>query len=297
MVALPSHKGWVVRRLQGALARWGHDPHAFDPDVAKRTVRALSLLFGERRYFRLDARGFEHVPSSTALFVSNHSGGTTVLDAWGLLISWYLHFGYDRPLHPTAHELVLSTEATGRFFARRGVLQASPEVALAALTEHRRDVLVMPGGDRDAWRPYKDRYRVTFAGRTGYARLALKAGVPIVPIAHAGAHETLFVLSDGARLAEALHLKRIARSSIWAFHLSLPWGLALGPLPHVPLPVTLRYRVGAPIELRRTRRGEPGEDEVRALDERVRVAMQGLLDGLAAEKAQERRYAGRKRKP
>ena len=43
----------------------------------------------------------------------------------------------------------------------------------------------MPGGDRDTWRPYSKRYDVCFAGRKGYARLAIKAGVPIVPIANA----------------------------------------------------------------------------------------------------------------
>ncbi len=142
--------------------------------------------------------------------------------------------------------------------------------------------MVMPGGDMDTWRPYSERWRVRFGGRTGYARLALEARVPIVPLAHAGAHETLIVLTDGRRLAQALRLPEIARASIWPIHLSLPWGLAVGPWPHIPTPARFRYRLGAPVpppaELGPGE--EPSEDLVRAYDARVQAAVQGLLDEL-----------------
>lgn len=277
----PTQKGWLVRQLVPPSA-WGANPAEYDPVLTERTISRAGVLFGRRRWFRLESKGFENVPRAPALLVSNHSGGTVVLDAWGLMIAWYRTFGMGRPLHPTTHELVLSTETTGRFFAQRGVLHADPEVALSALTEHRHDVLVMPGGDQDAWRPFKDRYRVQFAGHVGYARLALKAGVPIVPVAHAGAHHSLLVISDGRRIAKALHVDVLARAKIWPIHLSLPWGLTFGPLPHLPLPVKLRYRAGEPIEARK--RKNPADREVKALDEKVRTVMQGLLDRLAQER-------------
>jgi 1-acyl-sn-glycerol-3-phosphate acyltransferase len=118
----------------------------------------------------------------------------------------------------------------------------------------------------------------------GYARLALEARVPIVPLAHSGAHETLIVLTDGRRLAQALHLPELVRASIWPVHLSLPWGLAVGPWPHIPTPALFRYRLGPailpPAELGP---GEsPGEDLVREHDARVQAAVQGLLDELKA---------------
>jgi 1-acyl-sn-glycerol-3-phosphate acyltransferase len=245
-------------------------------------MRYLGLLFGQRRYFRLDVRGLETIPPSPVLMVGNHSGGTMVVDAWGLFVAWHRHFGSQRPLLSLTHELVLATETTGRFFGRLGVLYASPEIALHALREHCRDVLVMPGGDLDTWRPFRERYRVRFSGRVGYARLALKAGVPIVPVAHAGAHHTLLVLTDGQRLAKALHMRAIARASVWPISLALPWGLAFGPLPHLPLPVTLRYRVGRPIVPRPPAGAEPTDEEVHALDLTVRTALQQELDKLAA---------------
>lgn len=260
---------------------WGTDPGVFDADATAKTVARLGKLFGPGRWFRLDARGFEDVPRAPAMFVSNHSGGTTIPDAWGFGVAWYRHFGSTRPLHPLAHELVLGTDATGRYFARRGILRASMQTARDAMARFGRDVLVMPGGERDTWRPWSRRYQVEFAGRTGYARLALELGVPIVPVANAGAHDTLFVLTDGRRIAHALGLHRLVRADIFPIHLSLPWGLAIGPWPHLPLPVTLRYRIGTAIVPPPIAGASPTDAEVAALDARVRAAVQVLLDALA----------------
>lgn len=255
---------------------WGAAPLDYDPAAVAETLRRAGRLFGRRRYFGLEARGLGQVPPSPVLLVSNHSGGTSIPDVWGLLAVWYRHFGVERPLHVLAHEIILGTAATARYFGRRGVLAAEPEIARAVLTEHRRDLLLMPGGDLDTWRPHRDRYRVCFGGRLGYARLALEAGVPIVPVAGAGAHDTLYVLSRGERLAKAMGLHAIARAQVWPVHLSLPWGLAVGPWPHLPLPVRLRYRFGAALA--------PGPTETaEALDRRVRAAVQTLLDQLEAE--------------
>jgi len=272
---------WLHRRQPVA---WGTDPGEYRPDDVRRTLPYIKRLFGPGRYFGVDVQGWQHVPEAPAMLVSNHSGGTTIPDVWGFLGAWYQNFGVDRPIHPLAHEFILATQATGRFFARRGVMRAGRHIGRAVLSEWRRDLMVMPGGDVDTWRPYSKRYEVRFGGRTGYARLALEARVPIVPLAHAGAHETLIVLSDGRRLAHALRLPEIARASIWPVHLSLPWGLAVGPWPHIPTPARLRYRMG-PAILPPSGLGPgegPSEEMVLEHDEKVRGAVQGLLDELKA---------------
>jgi 1-acyl-sn-glycerol-3-phosphate acyltransferase len=270
---------WLHRRQQ---VTWGTDPGEYDPELVRRTLPSVKRLFGPGRYFGVDVQGWSHVPEAPAMIVSNHSGGTTIPDVWGFLVAWYQNFGVHRPIHPLAHEIILSTQVTGEFFARRGVLRGSRAVALAVLRSYRRDLMVMPGGDVDTWRPYTKRFEVRFGGRTGYARLALQAGVPIVPMAHAGAHSTLIVLSDGRRLAQALRLPELARASIWPIHLSLPWGLAIGPWPHIPTPVRLRYRIGAPIAPpeRVGPDEQPSEEAVIELDRRVKGAVQALLDEL-----------------
>jgi 1-acyl-sn-glycerol-3-phosphate acyltransferase len=254
---------------RGALLRWLHrragvpdgasDPGAYDPEYVAQVLRFAGKFFGPGRYFDLDARGIEHVPRKPVMVVSNHSGGTSIPDVWGFAYAWYARFGTERPIHPLAHEMILSTKTTARFFGRLGVLRAARGVAYDVLRAWGRDLLVMPGGDRDTWRPYRDRYKVQFGGRTGYALTAIRAGVPIVPVANAGAHSTLYVLTDGA-------------------------GLAIGPWPHLPIPARMRYRFGAPIAVPRVPDGaEPTDEMVQDVDATVRAAVQGLLDDLRAE--------------
>ena len=284
-----NEKSRVLKWLHGDNpVPWGTEPGAYRPELVAQTLEQLKgWLFGPRGYFSLDARGFENVPAAPVVLVSNHSGGTIIPDVWGFLFAWYSHFGVQRPLHPLAHEMVLGNRFTGPFFADRGIIRAEPALALETLTTFRQDVMVMPGGDLDAWRPWSMRYQVRFGGRQGYARIALKANVPIVPVANAGAHETLIVLTDGQWIALAFNLKTIARAHIWPIHLSLPWGLAIGPFPHIPIPARLRYRIGTPIEPPETvpPGKEPSPALIDAYDALVRAAVQNLLDELRETRA------------
>lgn len=259
----------------------GDAPAAFDSELVERVHRRVGRLFGTGRYFGLDVRGLENVPDRPSIIVSNHSGGTTIPDVWGFAIAWYRHFGTSRPLHILGHELIFATKPTARFFERIGVLRAAPKLAERVLREFKRDVLVLPGGDRDVWRPWSKRWELDFNGRTGYARLALETQAPIVPVAHAGAHETLMVLTSGEKIAKRLGLQRLARAEIFPIHLSLPWGIGIGPLPHLPLPARFRYVVGAPIVPFTTGTAEDGD--VEALDVMVRSTIQAQLDELKRE--------------
>ena len=290
---VPVLRGSILRWLNAHLAHRsvvgaGADPHGYDPVALAATLDRFRELGSWLPWFRRDARGFENVPRAPVLVVMNHSGGTSIPDVWGLILAWYAHFGTQRPLHPLAHEMVLGTPLTARYFERRGVLAADRRVAATALAAGH-DVLVLPGGDLEAWRPYRDRFRVDFGGRTGYAKLAAEAQVPIVPIAHVGAHETLVVLSRGRRLARALRLPELTRAEIFPIHLSLPWGLAIGPLPHIPWPGTLRYRVARPVPPGAPPSPNWSDAEkarhTAAIDIQVRIAIQTELDRLKAELA------------
>lgn len=282
-----AEKGSILRWLHPDGCDWGANIADYDESAVEHARRWMGLLFGERRYFRLDVRGWDRVPQEAAMIVSNHSGGTLIPDVWGLVYSWYTHFGTDRPLHPAAHDVVLGNRFTGPFFARRGVVRADKNVAQHVLDEWKQDLLVMPGGDLDTWRPFSKRYQVRFSGRTGYARLAIRAGVPIVPVANVGAHHTLIVLSDGRKLAELFRLPSLVRASIWPVHLSLPYGLAVGPWPHIPVPVRLRYRFAEPVrpeDVGAIPGQEPTEDQVIEMDRRVRAGMQAELNRLRDER-------------
>lgn len=273
---------------------WGADPARYEPGAVQRTLDAFRWMYGPGGYFDVQIAGWEHLPGRNALVVMNHSGGTSIPDVWGLGFAWCARHGLDRPLRPLAHDMVFSTPLTGPVFERMGVLRASRRNALAALTELGHDVLVLPGGDRETWRPWRERYTVSFGGRQGYVRTALAAGVPLVPVAHAGAHDTLLVLSRGERLARLLKLKELARAEVFPVHLSLPWGLALGPMPHWPLPGPLRYRICEPVPLPEgwVPGGTPSQALVDELDGEVQRRVQRGLEALRETRSPRRRWVG-----
>jgi len=60
----------------------------------------------------------------------------------------------------------------------------------------------------DAKRPFRDRYRVDFAKRTGFVRLARAARVKLVPLAICGSHAAYLSLPGAERLAKLVALDR-----------------------------------------------------------------------------------------
>ncbi len=274
------------QRLAGTEGTWGHDPGHFDGAFVQSTLEKTSKLFGPGRYFDVQVDGWEKIVEepSHALTISNHSGGLLTLDAWGWVTAWYNHLSLSRPMHMLAHEAVFSLPALAQRLARLGGLRADFEMGLQILRDEKRDLLLYPGGDVDTFRPYKDRYKVNFAGRKGYTRLALESGAPIRPIAHAGAHETLIVLSSGKRIAEKMGLPKLIRSQIFPIYLCFPWGLSIGPLPQLPPPTKLRYKIGDLIEMpRKTWREHPDDALIEKIDQQTRMQMQALLEQLQEE--------------
>ncbi|MCA9634933.1 MAG: hypothetical protein KC420_02755 [Myxococcales bacterium] len=131
-----------------------------------------------------------------------------------------------------------------------GIVPAARGTARAVLAAGHK-LLVFPGGDIENLRPFSQRHRVILGGRQGFARLALQEGVPIIPVVGAGNHETLFVISQGRRLAKAIGADRIARVHSLPLIFALPWGFLFGPmaaLPYLPLPSKVTVQIGHPIE-------------------------------------------------
>lgn len=263
---------------------WGDDPTDFDPEVVQAFAERISFLFEEGGLFPTTVEGWDRLPAPGCLLVANHCGGAIGLDVYGLGQAWVRRFGAERPAHILAHDLLFNNPRSGAFFARRGGLRASRENAQRILAEYKRDLLVYPGGDMDCWGLWRERYAVNFSGRLGYARVAALAQVPIVPIAHAGAHDSLIVLTQGRRLAKWSGFERLFRTGVFPVHLSMPYGIGVGPMPHLPAPSRLRYRIGQPVAPPVLRPGEePSEAALRELDARVQASLQAELDVLQAQ--------------
>src|SRR3954470_3167001 len=160
-------------------------------------------------WFRMEVEGWENIPKPPVLLVGIHSGAPFVWDAWTVGIHWWRRFGDTRILHGTAHDMLMATPLIGAYFRKMGVLPAAPDSMTAALAAGH-DVAVWPGGEVDSLRPWTKRDQAVLAGRKGFVRLAIRAGVPIVPISTVGGPDAMPVLATGKRLARVMQLDKIA---------------------------------------------------------------------------------------
>lgn len=235
-------------------------------------------------WFRMEIEGWEKLPDPPVLLVGVHSGGPFVWDAWTVGIQWWRRFGHERPLHGTAHDALMAAPALGTYFRKMGVLPAAPDSMAAALAAGH-DVALWPGGEVDSLRRWTQRDEAILAGRTGFLKLAIRSGVPIVPIATVGGPDGMPVVASGRRLARALKLDRLLRLKRFPIAVSVPWGIAPAVFPEIPLPAKIRTAFQSPIELDRD--PERAEDELYldAKYDEVRESIQSGMDALARRRA------------
>jgi 1-acyl-sn-glycerol-3-phosphate acyltransferase len=231
-------------------------------------------------WFRMEVSGWEKIPEPPVLLIGIHSGAPFVWDAWTVGAQWWRHFGESRALHGTAHDALMALPGVGRYFRRMGVLPAAPDSITAALAAGH-DVALWPGGERDSLRPWTDRDTAVLAGRTGFVKLAIRSGVPIVPIATVGGPDSMPVLASGKRLAKLLALDRVARLKMFPIALQAPWGISPAFLPELPLPTKIRTAFQDPIELSTDPERAQDDAYVQESYERVRASIQSGMDALA----------------
>ncbi len=216
----------LLRRFFGEVQnRLTADLDDRDPDFIRENL-SLSWLIASI-WFRGEVRGMERIPESgPVLLVGNHSGGTITPDTIVFTLAFNTYFGVERAFYQLAHNLVL-TSPVGPYLRRFGTVAASHENARKALNAGAA-VLVYPGGDWEVNRPTWESNRIDFAGRRGFVRLALDAGVPIVPVVSVGGQETAIFLTHGERLAKLLRLDKLFRLKTLPVNLSLPWLVNVG---------------------------------------------------------------------
>jgi 1-acyl-sn-glycerol-3-phosphate acyltransferase len=235
-------------------------------------------------WFRMELDGWEHLPPSPVLLVGIHSGAPFVWDAWTIGVQWWRRFGQERPLHGTAHDALMAIPVIGRYFRAMGVLPAAPDSIATALAEGR-DVALWPGGEVDSLRPWVERDRANLAGRKGFVKMAIRAGVPIVPIATVGGADAMPVLMRGDRLSRALKLDKLLRVKVFPLAISLPWGIAPAALPQLPLPAKIRTRFMPAVEVDCDPDRADDEDYVDQKYHEVQRSIQRGMDALARKRA------------
>ena len=197
---------------KGDVDEWGRSEH----------MRQLArTVYGPiyRNWFRVEWEGLEKIPTNGgALLVANHAGAIPP-DAPAIMHGIEEELG--RPVYGLADNFFRTLPVVGTMWSRLGGLPAHPDNAYRLLREQRQLVLVFPEGSKGPGKTYRERYQLRRFGRGGFVEIAMRAGVPVIPIAVVGAEEampTVFRLPSVARFVGTPYLPVTANM------------LAMGPL-------------------------------------------------------------------
>ena len=262
--------GGLLRLLEPAqrIDRFG-----MDPALVERVEPLVEFLYGT--WWRVSARGLEHVPAQgPAAVVANHAG----LLPWDALVLRHA-LRRDHPAHrdlrPLLDDAACDRPVAGGLAVRLGAVRATPQAA-GRLLDDGGLVGVFPEGSAAEARPWRDRYRIGWFGRGGFVKVALRAGAPIIPCAIVGSEEAAPAIARNGFLADLFKLPLLAAQP----------GLRVASAGLLPLPSRWSLRFGPAVDL-----GDagPGRAEdpafVAAATERTRLAIQAMLDQDAGGRA------------
>ncbi len=259
-----------------------------NPEVIEKLMPFFGWVYDY--YFRVQTDGWENIPKAgNVLLIGSHNGGLAAPDTVMMTYDWFRQFGPDRAAYALMEPKIWQVlPGLARLATQVGTIQPHPEMAIAALRQG--SLLIYPGGAQDVFRPYSLRNTIYFGRHRGFIKLALREEVPIIPLISHGAHSTLIVLTDIYPQLKQLHKAGLpwlfgVDPGVFPIYLGLPWGIAIGPWPNIPLPIKLHTRVCPPILFDRYGdKAARDHDYVDACYNKVRSLMQQELEHLVQEK-------------
>jgi 1-acyl-sn-glycerol-3-phosphate acyltransferase len=183
------------------------DPRLSDVDEWGRSerTRALARRIYEplyRYWFRAEWEGLEKIPTDGgALLVANHAAA---IPSDAPVIMHGIETELQRPVYGMADHLFKAVPIVGTLWSRAGGVAAHPENAYRLLREQQQLALVFPEGSKGPGKHFTQRYRLRRFGRGGFVEIAMRAGVPIVPITVVGAEESMPIVFKSPALAKAI---------------------------------------------------------------------------------------------
>ncbi|WP_310408608.1 lysophospholipid acyltransferase family protein [Nocardia kruczakiae] len=252
------------RRLSGDCRT---DVFGLDQQLLKSVILPVLRPLSQR-WFRIQVSGIENLPESEgALIVANHAG---VIALDGLMLQVAVHDCHpkQRALRLLAADLVFDLPIMGALARKAGHTPACPTNAEQLLRTGELTG-VFPEGFKGVGKPYSQRYKLQRFGRGGFASLALKTGVPLIPCAIVGSEEIYPKLADLEPLARLLGLPYFPVTPLFPH---------LGVLGGIPLPSKWYIEFGEPIST--SEYGPDAADDpitVFEVTDRVRGAIQQTL--------------------
>jgi len=235
------------------------------------------LDFYYHHWFRVETEGIENVTGDGgALLVSNHSGALPP-DAPMIMQAIRHEHPSPRPLHMLGEHWFKGYPGVSMLTTKLGLVAAHPANAQRLLHDERGLVLVFPEGQKGSRKLYWQRYRLRRFGRGGFVRTAMRAGVPIVPIAVLGAEEAMPIF------AHVPLLQRLTGLIYFPVNHAFP---QFGPAAALMyLPAKFKIRFLEPVDLSH-HSPEDAEDLalVQEIGEDIRGRIQRELDDLRASR-------------
>ena len=275
----PAPGGELVR-VEPPAAAPEPGPRVSDVDAWGRSERMRRLARQAfdpiyRRWFRVEWEGLENIPrSGGALLVANHAGA---IPSDAPVIMHGIESELGRPVYGLADYWFRSLPVAGTLWSRAGGVPAHPDNAHRLLHDDGQLVLVFPEGSKGASKLYKERYQLRRFGRGGFVESAMRAGVPVVPLAVVGAEESMPILARNGRLAKLLRLPYLpVTANMLTFG---PAGLVL----YYPVKFKLRVLEPATFDV------PPGQERysrsrVMEESERIRTRIQEALYDMLAQR-------------
>jgi 1-acyl-sn-glycerol-3-phosphate acyltransferase len=230
------------------------------------------LRFFFERYWRIAAAGVEHVPATGSVIVAANHSGAVPADAAMLAAALALRHPARRRLRVLYDRFVDDLPWIAGPYRRFGAVPAS--LANAELLLARGEAVgLFPEGLAGLEKSWPERYRLR-PFKSGAARLAIRTGSPIVPVAIVGAEEAYPVVARLYRTGDLVGLPWIPVTPLFPL-----CGLA-GAL---PLPSRWYMRFCPPIQPPAVAPGEE-RDAIAALTARLRTAVDDALDDLLAHR-------------
>lgn len=235
----------------------GFDVFGLHPPSLANAIDASSAIY--ERYFRVDSQGAEHIPKTgAAILIANH-GGVLPVDAAMLCLDVARRTDPPRIPRAIADHFVPRLPIVSTFFARLGVVSGT-RANVRHLLERGELIAIFPEGVSGPAKPFRERYCVQHWA-VGFAELAIRYRVPVIPAAIIGAEESWPL---------ALRLRNLRL-----------FGSPYLPIPASPVPLPTHYhiRYGAPLHLDRGHIYTDADDPaiVAAAADTARAAVERLV--------------------
>jgi 1-acyl-sn-glycerol-3-phosphate acyltransferase len=251
--------------------------------LRENDIRALEAIVAPIRAWTSPVfHGFDDIPADgPVLLVGNHNFlGIDTPVLWPELAR-----RTGRALRGLAENVLITVPGVRHALHGIGCVRGS-RGNCRTLLEQGEMVLVFPGGGREAVRRKGEKYVLKWEGRTGFARMAIETGAPIVPLAMIGADDAYDIIFDGDELPMR-PLRMLVEALGLRGNLTPPLVRGLGPT-LLPKPERFYYSAGTPIETTPWADATDLDAAAAELQDVVRKALEEELTFLFAERERDR---------